>query len=46
LMMNNVDIKDAKQFDAMAAKLDAKKAVVLLVRRGDASQFLVIRPAG
>lgn len=45
LMMNNVDIKDAKQFDAMAAKLDPKKSVVLLVRRGEASQFLVIRPA-
>ncbi len=45
LMMNNIDIKDAKQFDAMAAKLDPKKAVVLLVRRGEASQFLVIRPA-
>ncbi|MFC0348562.1 DegQ family serine endoprotease [Undibacterium danionis] len=46
LMMNNVDIKDAKQFDAMVAKLDTKKPVVLLVRRGEASQFLVIRPAG
>lgn len=46
LMMNNVDIKDAKQFDAMLAKLDTKKSVVLLVRRGEASQFLVIRPAG
>lgn len=45
LMMNNVDIKDAKQFDAMAAKLDPKKSVVLLVRRGEVSQFLVIRPA-
>jgi len=46
LMMNNVDIKDAKQFDAMLGKLDAKKSVVLLVRRGEGSQFLVIRPAG
>ncbi|MBC3874293.1 DegQ family serine endoprotease [Undibacterium flavidum] len=46
LMMNNVDIKDVKQFDAMLAKLDTKKSVVLLVRRGEASQFLVIRPAG
>lgn len=45
LMMNNVDIKDAKQFDAMLAKLDPKKSVVLLVRRGEAAQFLVIRPA-
>jgi serine protease Do len=45
LMMNNVEIKDAKQFDVMVAKLDTKKSVVLLVRRGEASQFLVIRPA-
>lgn len=44
LMMNNVDIKDAKQFEAMAAKLDAKKPVVLLVRSGQSSQFVVIRP--
>ncbi len=34
------------KFDAMVAKLDTKKPVVLLVRRGEASQFLVIRPAG
>ncbi|MBR7798469.1 DegQ family serine endoprotease [Undibacterium fentianense] len=44
LMMNNIDMKDAKQFDAMLAKLDNKKPVVLLVRRGEASQFLVLRP--
>lgn len=46
LMMNNVDIKDAKQFDGLLAKSDPKKSVVLLVRRGESSQFLVIRPAG
>lgn len=44
LMMNNVDIKDAKHFEVMASKLDPKKSVVLLVRRGDSSQLLVIRP--
>ncbi len=44
LTMNNVDVKDAKQFSAMLAKADPKKAVVLLVRRGDASQFIPIRP--
>lgn len=46
LMMNNVDVKDAGQFNAMLSKLDTKKAVTLLVRRGGVSQFLVIRPAG
>jgi serine protease Do len=44
LTMNNVDVKDAKQFSAMLAKVDPKKAVVLLVRRGDTSQFVPIRP--
>ncbi len=44
LTMNNVDVKDAKQFALMLSKLDPKKAAVLLVRRGDASQFIPIRP--
>jgi serine protease Do len=44
LMMNNVDIKDSKQFDSMVAKLDPKKPVVLLVRSGQSSQFVIIRP--
>ena len=44
LTMNNTDVKDAKQFAAMLAKLDPKKAAVLLVRRGDATQFVPIRP--
>jgi serine protease Do len=44
LMMNNVDMKDAKQFEASMAKLDAKKPVLLLVRRGEVSNFIVLRP--
>lgn len=44
LTMNNADVKDAKQFAAMLAKVDPKKALVLLVRRGDSSQFVPIRP--
>ncbi|MFZ6748421.1 DegQ family serine endoprotease [Undibacterium sp. Ren11W] len=44
LTMNNIDVKDAKQFAAMLTKIDTKKAVVLLVRRGDAAQFVPIRP--
>jgi serine protease Do len=46
LMMNNVDVKDAAQFNTMLTKLDKKISVTLLVRRGEVSQFLVIRPAG
>jgi serine protease Do len=50
LQINNADVKDAKQFNAMVAKLDPKKSVPLLVRRssqqgGAATTFyLVIRP--
>lgn len=46
LRLNNVDIKDAKQFNAMVAKLEPKKTAVLLVRRGDSSQFVPIKPNG
>jgi serine protease Do len=44
LMMNQVDIKDAKQFESMLAKLDAKKSATLLVRRGQTSQFVMVKP--
>jgi serine protease Do len=46
LRLNNTDIQNAKQFTALAAKLEQKKTAVLLVRRGDASQFVPIKPAG
>ncbi|MFZ6844936.1 DegQ family serine endoprotease [Undibacterium sp. RuTC16W] len=45
LMLNQVDVKDAKQFAAMVSKLDPKKAASLLVRRDNFSQFILIRPA-
>jgi serine protease Do len=44
LRLNNTDIKDAAQFNSLVAKLDPKKMAVLLVRRGDSSQFVPIRP--
>ncbi|MDL2355071.1 MAG: DegQ family serine endoprotease [Pseudomonadota bacterium] len=49
LQLNNVEVKDARQFNAMAAKLDPKKPAVLLVRRDNpggaaTSSYLVIRP--
>jgi serine protease Do len=46
LRLNNNDVKDAKQFNALVTKLEAKKMAVVLVRRGDASQFVPIRPNG
>ena len=45
LQINNVEIKDAKQFNAVVAKLDPKKPHVVLVRRGDVAQFISLRPA-
>jgi serine protease Do len=45
LQLNNMEIRDAKQFNAAVAKLDPKKSHVVLVRRGDVSQFISLRPA-
>jgi len=44
LQMNNVVVTTAAQFNGLVAKLDPKKAVALLVRRGTASQYIVIKP--
>jgi serine protease Do len=46
LRLNNNDVKDTKQFNGLVAKLEPKKMVVVLVRRGEASQFVPIRPNG
>jgi len=43
--LNNTDIRDAKQFNALVAKLDPKKNALLLVRRGDSSQFVPVKPS-
>ncbi len=42
--LNNSDVKDAKQFRALLAKVDPKKVSVVLVRRGDFSQFIPLKP--
>jgi serine protease Do len=44
LQMNNVEIKDAAQFNSLASKLDPKKSVAVLVRRENVTQYLVIKP--
>ncbi len=46
LRLNNSDVRDAKQFNSLVAKLEPRKIAVVLVRRGDASQFVPIRPNG
>lgn len=45
LQLNNIEIKDARQFNAAVAKLDPAKASVVLVRRGDVAQFVSLRPS-
>jgi serine protease Do len=45
LSIDNTEVSDAKQFGALVAKLDRSRSVSVLVRRGDATSFLVIRPA-
>ena len=45
LTIDNVEVTDAKQFNAQVAKLDKSKAVSVMVRRGDWTNYLVIRPA-
>ncbi|MDZ7652333.1 MAG: DegQ family serine endoprotease [Burkholderiaceae bacterium] len=42
--LNNVEVANAKQFNDAVSKLDPKRNVVLLVRRGEQSNFIVIRP--
>ncbi|GGC18188.1 peptidase [Oxalicibacterium flavum] len=44
LRVNNTDVKDSRQFNELVAKLDAKKTTLLLVRRGDSSQFVTVKP--
>ena len=45
LRINDTEVTNAKQFNDLVAKLDAKARVLLLVRRGDSSTFLIIRPS-
>jgi serine protease Do len=42
--MNNVEITSAAQFNSLVAKLDPKKAVALLVRRDNVTQYVLIKP--
>jgi serine protease Do len=44
LSINSADITSAKQFNDLVSKLDKSKPAVLLVRRGEGTQFIVIRP--
>ena len=41
--LDNAEVTDAKQFNAQVAKLDKNKAASVMVRRGDWTNYLVIR---
>ena len=45
LAVNNVEVGNAQQFNEQVAKLDPKRNAVLLVRRGEQSTFVIIRPS-
>lgn len=44
LALANVEITNVDQFESVLAKVDRKRPVSLLVRRGDWAQYVVIRP--
>jgi len=44
LTINNQEVSNARRFGEIVARLDRAKAAVLLVRRGDAAQFVPVRP--
>ena len=45
LSVDNTEVASAKQFESLVGKLDKAKPVSLLVRRGDAATFIVLRPS-
>jgi serine protease Do len=42
--VDNLEVSDAKQFNAQVAKLDKTKPVSVMVRRGEWTNYVVIRP--
>jgi len=43
--LDNTEVSDAKQFNALVAKADKSKPISVMVRRGEWTNYLVIRPA-
>jgi serine protease Do len=43
LAFNTIDVKTAAQFAELVAKMDAKKPVALLVKRGEDSRYFTLR---
>ena len=45
LSVDNAEVASSKQFESVATKLDKTKSVTVLVKRGEAATFIVIKPA-
>ena len=45
LSVDNAEVTSSKQFEGIASKLDKAKSVTVLVKRGEAATFVVIKPA-
>jgi serine protease Do len=45
IALDNVEVTDAKQFNNAVAKIDKNKPFSVMVRRGEMTNYLVIRPA-
>jgi serine protease Do len=43
LSINNVDISSVEQFNRTLGEVGGKKAIALLVRRGDSSRFITLK---
>jgi serine protease Do len=46
LSIENTELTGAKQFESVASKLDKSKPATMLVRRGDAVNFIIVKPGG
>lgn len=46
LRVGNTDVRNAREFNALLARQSGKGPVLFLVRRGDITQFVPVRPAG
>jgi serine protease Do len=44
MTLQNTDVTSAKQFNDLVAKLDKSRVAAVLVRRGESSQYVTIRP--
>ena len=45
LAVANMEVSSVKEFESVVSKLDKSRPVSLLIRRGDAAQYVLIRPS-